>query len=118
MIRPLALLAVAVWLLPVRGASQISLSGQTAAQFLKSSPSESPRTVNAGRPSFGWESDLFLDGRVGDHVMALATLRATETQNITFDYAAIRVTDLTPLHFNIQAGRFDLPFGNLGERRF
>jgi len=26
--------------------------------------------------------------------------------------------DLTPIGFNLQAGKFDLPFGNLGERRF
>ncbi len=98
--------------------AQIGLSGQTAVHFLKSSPSESQRTVNEGRPSFGWESELFLDGRISDRVTALTTVRVAENQVINVDYAAIRITDLTPLHLNVQAGRFDLPFGNLGERRF
>lgn len=97
---------------------QISFSGQTAAQFLKSTPSESQRTVNYGRPSFGWESELFVDGRISDHVTALTTVSATEGRPINVEYAAIRIADITPLHFNVQAGLFDLPFGNLGERRF
>ena len=100
------------------GDAQVFLSGQTAAHFLKSSSSESPRTVNYGRPSFGWESDLFIDGRISDKVSALSTIRVGENQLFNLDYAAIRLTDLTPLHLNFQGGRFDLPFGNLGERRF
>jgi hypothetical protein len=118
MIRATVCLLFAVVVLSHTGSAQVSLSGQTAAHFLKSSPSETPRTINSGRPSFGWESDLFLDGRISDHVTAMSTVRATEDQNITVDYAAIRLADLTPLHINIQAGRFDLPFGNLGDRRF
>jgi hypothetical protein len=102
----------------VTGHAQVLLSGQTAAHFLKSSPSQSPRTVNNGRPSFGWESDLFVDGRISDRVTALSTFRVTEDLVLNVDYAAIRLTDLTPIHLNFQAGRFDLPFGNLGERRF
>jgi hypothetical protein len=97
---------------------QISLSGQTAAQFLQSTPSESQRTVNFGRPSFGWESEFFVDGHISDHVSALTTVRAGQDQPITVDYAAIRITDITALHLNAQAGLFDLPFGNLRERRF
>jgi hypothetical protein len=100
------------------GLAQIDLSGQTAAHFLKSTPSRSPRTVNYGRPSFGFESYLFIDGRISDHVAAFTTVSVEEDQIINLDYAAIRITDITPLGFNFQAGRFDLPFGNLGERRF
>ena len=118
MFRPLFILLLTAFLVPRTGHGQITLSGQTAAHFLKSSPSESQRSVNSGRPSFGWESDLFLDGGISDHAAAFVTVRATQDQIINIDYAAIRLADLTPLHLNIQAGRFDLPFGNLDERRY
>ena len=105
-----------------RGIAQLTLSGQTAVHFLRSAPTESPRDVSYGRPTFGWRSDLFLDGAVTDNVAALANIRVTDDGNINlgnlFDYLAIRMTNLTPLALNIQAGKFDLPFGNLGERRF
>ena len=98
--------------------AQVLLSGQTAAQFYRSAVTQSPRTVNSGRPSFGWDTRLFVEGEVTDHVTALANVRATNTDAIAFDYIAIRLTDITPLGLNVQAGKFDLPFGNLGERRF
>ncbi len=102
----------------VPGVAQISLSGQSAADFFKSAPTSSPRAVNEGRPSFGWETELFVDASVTDNAFALATIRATESRTIDFDMMAVRLTDLTPLHLNLQAGKFDLPFGNLGERRY
>lgn len=98
--------------------AQVILSGQSAVQFYKSGVTQSPRAVNNGRPSFGWETRLFVEGTVTDHVSAMASMRATNTDQITFDYVAIRLTDLLPLGVNFQAGKFDLPFGNLGERRF
>lgn len=101
-----------------RGTAQISLSGQSAGYFFKSAPTSSPRSLNAGRPSFGWETELFLDASVTDSVFVLSTVRATESSQIGFDMMAVRLEDLTPLHVNIQAGKFDLPFGNLGERRY
>lgn len=113
--------AVVVWIACfsfVTGDAQVLLSGQTAAHFLKSSSSRSPRTINSGRASFGWESDLFVDGRISDQIMALGTFRVTEDRPLDVEFAAIRLMDVTPIHLNFQAGRFDLPFGNLGERRF
>jgi hypothetical protein len=112
----IAFLCVAT--LPPATSAQVLFTGQTAAQFYKSAVTLSPRAVNSGRPSFGWDTQLFVDGEVSDHVTALAYLRATNTDPITFDYVAIRLTDVTPLGLNFQAGKFDLPFGNLGDRRF
>jgi hypothetical protein len=112
----IALLCVAT--LPPAASAQVVLSGQTAAQFYKSAITQSPRAVNSGRSSFGWDTRLFVEGEVTDHVTALANIRATNTDAITFDYIAIRLADVTPLGLNFQAGKFDLPFGNLGERRF
>ncbi len=104
--------------LPPAASGQVLLSGETAAQFYKSAVTQSPRVVNSGRPSFGWDTRLFVEGEVTEHVTALANIRATNTDAVTFDYIAIRLTDVTPLGLNFQAGKFDLPFGNLGERRF
>ena len=103
---------------PPAASTQVLLSGETAAQFYKSAVTQSPRAVSSGRPSFGWDTRLFIDGEVTDNVTALANIRATNTDAITFDYIAVRLTDVTPLGLNFQAGKFDLPFGNLGERRF
>ena len=98
--------------------SQINWSGQAAADFLKSGPTESPRAVNWGRPTFGWEADLFLDAPITDDVALLSNIRAVAQDYLYVDYFAIRLSDLTPLHLNIQAGKFDMPFGNLGDRRY
>ena len=111
-----ALLLLAAF--PSLAGAQVVLSGQTAADFYKSAVTQSPRAVDNGRPSFGWDTRLFVDGNVADHVTALANIRATNVDAVTFDYIAVRITDVTPLGLNFQAGKFDLPFGNLGERRF
>jgi hypothetical protein len=100
------------------GTAQITFSGQTAAQYFQSASTRSPRAVNAGHPSFGWETEVFLDAVVTENVFALSTIRASESRQIEFDQIAVRLMDLTPLHLNLQAGKFDLPFGNLGERRY
>lgn len=103
---------------PIPGIGQVTLSGQAAADFLKSAPTQAQRSVNAGRPSFGWDAVLFADGHVANNVAVLGTVRITDDELLNIDYLAIRLTDLSPLDFNIQAGKFDLPFGNLGERRY
>jgi len=89
-----------------------------AVGILKSARTESPRVVNAGRGTFGWESDLFLNGLVSDDIAVLSNVRVTDREYLWFDYLAVRFVDMTPLHLNIQAGKFDMPFGNLSERRF
>ncbi|MGA9120991.1 MAG: hypothetical protein WB699_16615 [Bacteroidota bacterium] len=111
-------IAAALLLAPVIATSQIVVSGQTAVQFYKSAATTSPRSMNSGRPSFGLESDLFLDGYVNDNVAGLVNARVLDNGSAYFDYVAIRLANLTPLNLNILAGKFDLPFGNLGERIF
>ncbi len=113
-----AALALILCVLSFRGAAQVTIGGQTGAEYFKSAPTGSQRSMNSGRPSFGWEGDLFLDGHVSDDITALSTLRATESGYLSFEYLAIRVGNLTPLNINVQAGKFDLPFGNLDGRRF
>ena len=103
---------------PALAASQIVVSGQSAVQFYKSAVTTSPRSMSSGRPSFGLESDFFLDGYVNDNVAGLVNARVLDNGSVYFDYIAVRLANLTPLNLNVVAGKFDLPFGNLGERLF
>ncbi len=100
------------------GVGQVTLGGQTSTSFLKSASTSSQREVNNARPSFAWRADLFLSGYVNENVAALCNVRVTDDQSINFDYLAVRLMNLTPLGLNLQAGKIDLPFGNLGERWF
>ncbi len=118
MLKPAAAVLVALSIAHAPAVSQVSLSGQTAAHFARSAATTSQRTLNQGRPTFGWQLDLFIDGQVTDDVSALSTVRVADDQTINFDYLAVRLTDLTPLHLTLHAGKFDLPFGNLGDRRY
>ncbi len=112
------ILAVGLAAFPPVTKAQIDLSGQMAVYVYKSAHSQGPREINHGRPSFGWQTDLFMDSYLTDHVAAQSTVRITDDQVINFDYVAITLADVTPLDLNIRAGKFDLPFGNLGDRRF
>ncbi len=110
---------VAVLLLaPTVVTSQIDVSGQSAVQFYKSAPTTSPRSLSGGRPSFSLETDFFLDGYVNDNVVGLVNARILSNGSVYFDYVAVRLANLTPLNLNVLAGKFDLPFGNLGARLF
>ncbi len=102
--------------LPAR--AQIIWGGQASADFLQSGRTTSPRAIDQGRPTFGWRSDLFLDADISDNVAVLSAYRVTDEERLFFDNIAVRVMHLTPLDFNIQAGKFDMPFGNLGMRRY
>ena len=118
---PMRTLLLAIFLVCTVGApcsGQVDWSGQAAVQILKSASTTSSRVVNGGRATFGWQSDLFLDGVVSDNVAVLSDVSVTDQERPSFDYLAIRFVDLTPLHLNLQAGKFDMPFGNLAERRF
>ncbi|MEX2088883.1 MAG: hypothetical protein WEB62_03890 [Bacteroidota bacterium] len=98
--------------------AQVQWSGEVSAYLAKSDRSQNPRVINKGIPTFGWRFDLFLDGVITENVFALANLRVMEDEHVYLDYAALRVTDLASLGINLQVGKFDMPFGNLGERRF
>lgn len=113
------ILLLLVGMLTVSQASaQVNLGGQVSVHAFKSDRSTTPRVLNRGRASFGWRFDLFVDGKVTDNVLALANVRLFEDESINFDYLAIRITNIFDLNLNFQAGRFDMPFGNLAERRF
>ncbi len=114
----LAAAVLALFFLSESGIAQIIVRGQAAGHLFKSASTQSPRSVNDGRPSFGWEADLFAAGFVNDNVSALGTLRVSDNGYFYIDYLSIRIADLVPSSLNFQIGKFDLPFGNLGERRY
>ena len=81
---------------PVQGIAQVTLGGQVSADFLKSAPTQSQRVFDAGRPSFGWEADLFADGKITDNVAFLGNVRITDDEYVHIDYLAIWASAATP----------------------
>jgi hypothetical protein len=104
--------------LPQWGSAQVEAGGQTAALYYKSASLQTPRAVNWGKPAFGWQTMLWGDVRVAENVNVSATVTSTDISQITFEYLAIRIANLIPLGLDLQIGRFDLPFCNLGDRRY
>jgi hypothetical protein len=102
----------------VQGQSQVQASGEASSYVLKTAQTTSPRATNNGNPTFGWRFDLFLDAKVTDKVFVLVDTRALPDEVINFDYVALRIVNLADLGFNFQMGKFDMPFGNLADRRF
>ena len=98
--------------------SQVQLGGEVSAYGLKSARTQSQRVVDKGNPTFGWRFDLFFEGKVTDNVAVLVKTRTSEDESINFDWAAVRLTNLGGTGLNLQAGKFEMPFGNLDERRY
>ena len=105
-------------LIPCAVSAQVVLGGQSAVEYFKSAPTQSGRVLDEGRPTFGYHGYLFVDGYLNDHVAALTNLKLSDNGYPVIDYFAIKLSDLTALGINLEVGKFDLPFGNLGERRF
>jgi hypothetical protein len=102
----------------VSATAQLNVYGQASTAYVKSSEHQSQLTVNDGRPTFLWRADLFADAMIVDGVTALMNIRILHDEYVRIDYLAIRISDLTPLRLTLQAGKFDMPFGNLYNRRF
>jgi hypothetical protein len=98
--------------------AQVHVAGQASAAWLKSENGASQYTFNAGRGSFLWRGDLFLDAQLSENVQFLSSFRMEQNRQLDVDLFVIRVTDVFSLPLNIEAGETELPFGNLGERRY
>jgi hypothetical protein len=98
--------------------SQLRVSGQASAGFVKANDGESQYSFNAGRGSFVWRWDLFADAPVSDNLTFLSNFRLLQDQIPHIDLLAIRMSDVVGSGISLQAGQIDIPFGNLGERRF
>jgi hypothetical protein len=113
-------LCVILVIFSVRSVSmaQVVWGGQMSTDILKAARTTSPRTVNEGNPTFSWRADMLLDASINDQVDGFCTIRIEQNQYINFDALAILIRDVASTGLNVQAGKFDMPFGNLGERRF
>jgi hypothetical protein len=100
------------------GFAQVSLSGETAIGVVKTAPSQAQRSVNNGLAFFGWQTDLFFSANITEDIGVLTDLRAADDRDPAIDYLAIRLSNILPLHLTLDAGKIDLPFGNLGDRRY
>ncbi len=98
--------------------AQVQWAGEVSADALKSARTTSAWVVDQGNPTFAWRADLFLDGKVTDNVSVIVRTRIGDDEVINFDDAAVKITNLANLGFNFQMGKFDMPFGNLGDRRY
>ncbi len=98
--------------------AQLDVYGQVSPAFTQSTDVTQQLTTNEGRPTFLWRLDVLADAYITDKVTAYVNLRSYQDQIINIDYLAIRISDISPLGLNIQAGKFDMPFGNLYARRF
>ena len=98
--------------------SQLRVSGQASAGFVKANNGYSQYSFNAGRGSFVWRWDLFADAPVSDHLTFLSNFRMLQDQIPHIDLFALRMSDIASSGVSVQIGQIDIPFGNLGERRF
>jgi hypothetical protein len=98
--------------------AQLQVSGQATAEFFKSENGYSQYVIDQGRATFAWRWDLFANAAISDQVAFLSNFRMLQDQIPHIDLMAIRVSDIASTGISVQAGQIDIPFGNLGERRF
>ncbi len=98
--------------------AQFRVSGQATAEFFKSENGVSQYTVDEGRSTFAWRWDLFADAAISDHVAFLSNIRMLQDQVLHIDRLSIRVSDVASSGIAVEAGQIDIPFGDLGDRRF
>ena len=101
-----------------RASAQVRVSGQASAAWRKSDAGVSQYAYNDGRASFSWRGDLFVDVPLSEDVLFLSSFRMEQDRVLDVDLFAIRFIDVLSLPIAIEVGETDLPFGNLGERRY
>ena len=102
-----------------RTAAQLQFTGQVAGAYLQSgNTGQSQYVVDNGRGTFTSRLDLFGDAVISENVTFRSALRILQDQAIHIDQAALQVSDVTPLRLTFEAGVIDLPFGDLGDRRY
>ncbi|HLF14635.1 MAG TPA: hypothetical protein VI932_07085 [Bacteroidota bacterium] len=98
--------------------AQVNVSGQASTAVLKSRQAVSQYTFNKGRASFAWRADLFFDAEIAENILFLSNVRLAQDEDLHVDLFTIRFTELAGPSLNAEAGLIDVPFGNIGERRF
>lgn len=98
--------------------AQLKISGQASAGFVASQSGVSQYVFNQGRGTFAWRLDGFADAALSDNIAFLSNLRILQDQVLHIDYLVLRMTDIASSGINAELGQIDIPFENLGERRF
>jgi len=100
------------------GMGQLRLTGQASTGFVKAGKGFSQYAINSGRATFAWRLDLFADAVIAENIFLLSNLRIMQDQVLHIDLFELKMTDIASSGITVEVGEIDLPFGNLGERRF
>ncbi len=98
--------------------AQLRVTGQASSAYVHSESGYSQYVVNDGRGTFEWQLDLFADAVIAEHFLFMSNYRITQDQNLRVERFSLRMTDIASTGITVEGGEIELPFGNLGERRF
>ena len=97
---------------------QLRITGQASSAYIKANNGYSQYAVNHGRQTFAWRLDLFGDATISENIFFLSNIRVLQDQIFHVDLLELKVTDIASTGLNVEMGEIEIPFGNLGERRF
>lgn len=98
--------------------AQMRITGQASVGFMKGNQGNSQYSYNRGRGSFNWRGDLLGDAVLSEDITFLSNVRFVQDDILHVDQFAVRFSDIGAIPLNIEFGEIDLPFLNLGARRY
>ena len=98
--------------------AQVKVSGQASSAFIKSNDGRSQYAYNGGRGTFAWRADIFVDALLSENISVLSNFRMHQDEVPHIDLLALRFSDIGSTGITCELGEIELPFGNLGNRRF
>jgi hypothetical protein len=96
----------------------VVVRGQLSTAFVSAGQAATQHTINEGRPTFLWRGDLFLDAAIAGGIILRSNARMTQDQTLHIDLLSVTMQDVIDGYLDIEAGIVDLPFLNLGNRRY
>jgi hypothetical protein len=98
--------------------AQVNISGQASAALLKTGAGPSQYVYNNGRETFTWRLDLFADALLSEHISLAGNFRMLQDEQPNIDLLALRIAEVASTPLSLEVGKIDIPFGNLGARRY
>jgi hypothetical protein len=117
-IRRCALACLGAFLAAAPAAAQLNVTGQASAAYVQSGDGPSQYAYNNGRGTFTWRGDVFADAILSDNISFMSNIRMLQDEVLHVDLLALRFSGIASTPVNAEAGEIDIPFGNLGVRRF
>ncbi|HEV8538728.1 MAG TPA: hypothetical protein VGR15_07370 [Bacteroidota bacterium] len=102
----------------VPASAQLKVSGQASTAFVRSGRGPSQYVYNEGRETFDWRLDIFADALLSENITLLSNFRMLQDEIPHIDLIALRISDVASTGITAEVGEIDIPFGNLGQRRF